>query len=173
MKKILFIALVAICGAFTVNAQTAKFGLKAGYVNISAKEKYQDVSASISESGFYLGALADITMSESFHIQPEVNYANAEETSFLYIPVLAKYYISDSGFQVMAGPQANIVLEEAMEGINNFGLDLTFGVAYDIDEHFFVEARYSFELTNRIKDGGEYDVSGRFNTLFVGIGYKF
>ena len=41
MKKLLFIALVAICGAFTVNAQTAKFGLKAGYVNISAKEKYQ------------------------------------------------------------------------------------------------------------------------------------
>ena len=35
------------------------------------------------------------------------------------------------------------------------------------------DPRYSFELTNRIKDGGEYDVSGRFNTLFVGIGYKF
>ena len=85
---------------------------------------------------------------------------------------MAKYYISESGFQLMAGPQANFILD-SFEGENSFGLDLTFGAAYDIDEHFFIEARYSFELTNRIEDGGDYDVSGKYNTLFVGIGYKF
>ena len=172
MKKFLLIAAIAVCGMFSANAQDAKFGAKVGYTNITAKADYGEGSVSVSESGFYIGALADFTVNESFHVQPEINYANVEETNFLYIPVLAKYYISESGFQLMAGPQANFILD-SFEGENSFGLDLTFGAAYDIDEHFFIEARYSFELTNRIEDGGDYDVSGKYNTLFVGIGYKF
>ena len=173
MKKLLFIALVAICGAFSVNAQTAKFGVKAGYTNITEKIKFDGGSISGSDSGFYVGGLVDITLDESFHIQPELIYSNAADVSFLYVPLLAKYYISDSGFQLMAGPQANFVLDQAPEGYNGFGLDLTFGVAYDIDEHFFIDVRYSFELTNRLKDGGEVDVTDKFQTLFVGLGYKF
>jgi opacity protein-like surface antigen len=98
MKKLLFIAVLAIFGMFNAQAQDAKFGAKVGYTNITAKADFGEESVSVSESGFYVGALVDFTVNESFHVQPEINYANVEETNFLYIPVLAKYYISNLVF---------------------------------------------------------------------------
>ncbi|WP_435136517.1 porin family protein [Formosa sp. A9] len=173
MKKLLFFAAFTVAGLMSMNAQNTTFGITAGYTNIKAKTSYEGQSYSESISGFHVGALVDFGLNENFHIQPEVIYANAEEMNFLYIPVLAKYYISNSGFQLLAGPQVNIVLDELIDGLNNVGLDLTFGAAYDINEHFFIDARYSFELTNRFEDGADYDVSGKYNTLFAGVGYKF
>ena len=95
-----------------------------------------------------------------------------KETSFLTVPVLAQYYIEDSGFFVQAGPQANFILEDV--NINTVGLDAAFGVGYHIDEHFFLDARYAFEATNRYS-GDDYfdDIKVRLNTLNIRIGYKF
>jgi opacity protein-like surface antigen len=170
MKKILLLTAIAVFGLSNVNAQDSKFGVTAGYTNITEKASFEGDSFSSSESGFYIGVLGDFTISEKFHIQPEVLYANASETNFLYIPVLAKFMVSEQ-FGILAGPQANLILEDVVEGFNTLGIDLTFGANYDINENFFIEARYGFEVTNRIKDGG--DLKDRINTLNVGIGYKF
>lgn len=174
MRKIIFLVLVLV-GTTTAFAQSADFGVTAGYTNINAKAKASDgnnsVSLSDDASGFYVGVLLDIEIEGNFHVQPEALFALAEDTKFLYIPILAKYYISDSGFHLLAGPQANIILEES-GGTKTFGLDITFGAGYDINEHFFIDARYSFEVTNRL-DKNDYDAKLRANTLNVGVGYKF
>ena len=170
MKKIL-ITLIVVFGLSNVNAQDSKFGVTAGYTNITERAKFEGVSVSSSESGFYIGALVDITVSEKFHVEPKILYANASDTGFLYIPVLAKYYVAEK-FNIQAGPQANFVLDEVAEGFNSFGLDLSFGLGYEINEHFFLDARYSFELTNRYNDN-DFAVSDKVNTLNVGFGYKF
>lgn len=177
MKKIL-IGLTIFTISLTASAQQAQFGLTAGYTNVDlrAKDDFSDgLSMSQDESGFYIGAIADISITANFNIQPEMLYARVNETNFLYIPVLAKLYIAGSGFHVLGGPQANIFLDNLDGGPNYFGLDLSFGAGYDINEHFFIDARYSFELTNRISgdipDGS--DDSLRANTLNVGVGYKF
>lgn len=143
----------------------------AGYTNITAKAKMSGFSLSQSESGFFVGGVADFTISENFHIQPEILYANASEANFLFIPVLAKYMVTDK-IGILAGPQANLVLEEMEEGFNSFGIDLTFGANYKITENFFIEGRYGFEITNRVSDGGS-DVKGTYNTLHIGVGYMF
>lgn len=163
-------AAVAVFGLSNVNAQS-QFGVMAGYTNITAKAKAQGLSLSQSESGFFIGGVADFTISEKFHIQPEVLYANASEMNFLYIPVLAKYMVS-TDFSVLAGPQANLVLDDMQEGFNSFGIDLTFGANYKITENFFLEGRYGFEITNRVTDGGS-DLKGSYNTLHIGVGYMF
>ena len=95
----------------------------------------------------------------------------------LYVPIMAKYYIGDSQFNLQAGPQAAIILDE-VGGMNAFGLDLGFGAGFDITENFFLEARYAFEVTNRMGDEfaeafPESDAKVRINTLQVGVGYKF
>lgn len=183
-KNLLFVgALLSVMASF---GQEVNFGIQAGYTNLEGKSSnsYENVSYSGNSSGFYVGALADFTLSESFHLQPSVNYANAEETNFLIVPVMAQYYIENSGFYLQAGPQATFMLEdtsiEGIEVMNNFGLDLAFGVGYEINSNFFVEARYSFELTNRyskdIKDYAEaqgMDVDSQINALSIGLGYKF
>lgn len=167
----MIMAAIAVFGLANVNAQS-KFGVMAGYTNITAKVSYEGISASDSQSGFFIGALADFTVSEKFHVQPELLYANASDTNFLYLPVLAKYMVSEE-FGILVGPQANFILEDVGD-VNSFGLDLTFGANYQITENFFAEARYGFEVTNRVSnvsdaDGAKY----RFNTLQIGVGYMF
>ncbi|MGB3776052.1 MAG: outer membrane beta-barrel protein [Leeuwenhoekiella sp.] len=180
MRKFLlaftFISLFA-----SASAQNVQFGLTAGFTNIDLKVKdgtNDDFSLSQAESGFYVGALLDIAIADNFNVQPEVLYARVEDANFIYIPVLAKLYIQESGFHVLAGPQANLFIDDVGEGINTFGLDISFGAGYDITEHFFVDARYSFEVTNRITNeardfAGANDASLRANTLNIGVGYKF
>ncbi len=166
----MLMAAFAAFGLANVNAQS-QFGVMAGYANISEKASYDGVSASQAESGFFVGVVGDFTVSEKFHIQPEVLYANVSESNFLYIPVLVKYMVSEE-FGILAGPQANLILEDMPSGVNSLGVDLTFGGNYKITQNFFLEARYGFELTNRVNDSS-LGVKGRFNTLHVGVGYMF
>ncbi|GHA35394.1 hypothetical protein GCM10007103_16210 [Salinimicrobium marinum] len=175
MKKIFLIAITFIF-ASTANAQDTKFGLTAGYLNVEATESYMGMDVSADASGFYAGVLVDVPLSGSFHLEPAVIYGNAEELNLLFVPVLAKYYISESGFSLLAGPQGTIILDEVGNNVNTFGVDLTFGASYDITENFFLQARYSFELTNRTNndlEGMPEDVDGSINSLLVGVGYKF
>lgn len=159
--------------SLNLNAQ-AKFGVMAGYTNISEKISYDGYSVSSGESGFFVGGVLDLTVSDKFHVQPELLYAHASEVNFLYLPVLAKYMVTNE-FSVLAGPQANFILDETFNDYNSFGLDLTFGANYKITQNFFVEARYGFELTNRLSNmsGLEENMKDRFNTLNIGVGYMF
>lgn len=178
MKKVLLIAVGLFLG-INVSAQQTSFGVTAGYADITAKisASTSDIEASTGISGFYVGALADITLSPNFHVQPSVNLAIADDSNFLLIPVMAKYYISDSGFHLQAGPQGTLILEDS-GGLNTFGIDLALGAGYDINSHFFIEARYAFELTNRFPDDYTDAASNatakvKFNTFTAGVGYKF
>ncbi|MDN3595553.1 outer membrane beta-barrel protein [Zunongwangia endophytica] len=171
MVKKLFLVMVLFVGINSF-AQEVDFGFQAGYANVRISEKASGYSLSENESGFYLGFLADFHLNENWHIQPSVNYMRAKEVNFLSVPVLAQYYIAESGFFVQAGPQATFILEDVE--INTVGLDAAFGVGYHIDENFFIDARYGVELTNRYSSDDFYgDTKARLNTLNIGVGYKF
>lgn len=160
-------------------AQNVDFGIQAGYTNVQIEATAEGTQISENASGYYLGFLADFKFSENWHLQPSVNYFNAEDSNFLSIPVLVQYYIQNSGFYFQAGPQGTIVLEDNPV-TNTFGLDAAFGAGYQITENFFIEARYGIELTNRYNsESMEYaeqydvDLDSGINTLMVGVGYKF
>lgn len=173
MKKlILSTFLIFTCSMMFAQSNTS-FGLSAGYANVDFRGRYDGATLSSTESGFYAGGLVDFTVAGSFHIQPEALFTLAEGRKFIAVPVLAKWYIGDTGFQLMAGPQANFHLEDN-EFRKSFGLDATFGIAYDISEHFFINARYAIELTDRLKNGyGSNQTGFGNNTFYAGIGYKF
>ncbi|MUP45462.1 porin family protein [Gramella sp. BOM4] len=174
MKKFLFLSVFFIAGFQLVKAQETKFGLTAGYLNAESSYSFEGSKSSETASGFFVGALADFTINESFHITPGVNYGKAEEVSFLYIPVMAQYYIAESSFFLQAGPQVSILLDNnGNDSANKFGLDLGLGVGYHITENFFIDAKYSFELTNRLGELNRDGEDNRLNGLFLGVGYKF
>lgn len=176
MKKLLFA--FALCFlAFQSQAQESpRFGLSAGYLNLNVKASFEGMNASVNESGFFVGGLVDVPLSGNFHLQPSVLYGNAEDSGIIFIPVMAKLYIANSGFNFQAGPQASIILEETGEEMNAFGLDAVFGAAYDINYNFFLQARYALELTNRINAeaaGLPDGVKSTINSFTIGVGYKF
>lgn len=120
MKKlILGAAVFAIIGTATVKAQDeVSFGAKAG-VNF-AKLQGDNIEDADGRTGFHVGAVVEIPITEKFSLQPEVMYSQqglqqdsrvgeveVEQTlrlDYINIPVLGKYYVVD-GLSLEVGPQ--------------------------------------------------------------------
>ncbi|AWM12867.1 PorT family protein [Flavobacterium sp. NRK F10] len=172
MKKIL-LTVAAIATFGFAQAQDIKFGVKGGlnFTNFTG-----DFNTD-SKVGFYVGGLADFTVTEKFHVQPELLYSaegadNDAAISYLRIPVMAKYYVAD-GFNIQAGPEVAFKVA-ADDGVDNatksldFGLGL--GAGYEMESGLMFDARYNFGLAN-IYDGDNYDLK---NVGFqIGVGYRF
>lgn len=170
--------LIVACFLFVFKSfsQEAKFGLTAGYLNLSSSTSYSDYKVSENYSRFFAGIFGDFTLSEALHIEPAAIYGNAENLNILFLPVLAKYYLSGSGFNLIAGPQGSMILDEIDPAFKRMGWDLTFGAGYDVTEKISFRARYSFEITNRDNNniiGASNGINSRVNSLFAGVGYKF
>ena len=120
MKKLLVVSAIALFGA--MNAQSVKFGLKAGYSLSSISEKYENTSHSgDAKSSFYGGALVEIKLNSKWALQGELLYSQLGakdevdlgttemggqvinlgvvkqkiDLSSLMIPVGAKYYLTN------------------------------------------------------------------------------
>lgn len=185
MKKIMLFAAIAVF-TFSANAQDDEkvsasiFGAKAGFNSTSLRVSFDGSSASESVSGFYLGVFGEFEVSEKFDIQPELQYVSVSEdgenSGFLLVPVLAKYNANDE-FSILAGPQFDYLLDDEDGGLNRLGLGLAAGLAYNINQNFVIDARYSLGLSNRTSDGIEdfegFDFKTTFNYVQVGLGYKF
>jgi len=79
---------------------------------------------------------------------------------------MAQYKLGESFF-VQAGPQINYLLEDVEDGA--LGIDIAVGAGYNINETWYVEARYGFEVSR----GGDFGDFNNINTLSIGAGYRF
>lgn len=161
MKKyVLLVATTLIFGTSTMIAQDVKLGAKAG-VNF-AKLSGEAVEDADGRTGFHVGFLAEIPLSERFAIQPELVYSQqglqSKETfdgtefetkvklDYLNVPVMAKFYLID-GLSIEAGPQFGFNINAKQE------LEVTGG---DTDG--------DFEIT------GEDDIKDEVSGFDLGIG---
>jgi opacity protein-like surface antigen len=191
MKKLLFIAVIAILSSLNVSAQEppsstkeTSYGVTAGfqstYFKLSLKNLIENV---VDAKGFFIGLFAEFPLSEKFSIQPEFHYSSVtedgESVDNLILPVFLKYYITEK-FNVMSGLQFDYFTEKDLGNIKRFGLGLGIGLGYDITDSILISSRYSFGITNRI-DTSEFiddfidlsDLSAKTNIFQIGLGYRF
>jgi len=175
MKKLLLTVAIAVFGIIGTQAQTTSFGVMGG---LSMFSPAGDVDGD-SETGFHVGAMANLGISESFAVQPELTYAMAGDLSMININAIAKYYVTD-GLNLQAGPQIGFIGGDTADALDElFGDDYSSmniaigtGLGYDITENFFAQARYAFQLNSHYSgdlDGADF----KFNALTVSVGYKF
>src|SRR5690554_6814940 len=200
MKKLVLSAL-AVCAlsGSAIAQQEVKFGPKAGvnFANLS------NLDNSEMKTGFHVGAVAEIKFNDKFSIQPELLYSaqgtkftsnNSEvklNNDYINIPIMAKYYIVD-GFSVEAGPQVGFLTKAEQEGTfgnltgktdvkdryKSVDFGVNFGLAYDLPNGFFANARYNLGLS---KVGEDYTIGNityeaadhKNSVIQVGVGYKF
>ncbi|MEM8508343.1 MAG: outer membrane beta-barrel protein [Bacteroidota bacterium] len=166
MKKVLITAVLAISLTLATSAQEG-FAAKAGFnlvtINVDTPGFFDSDD---SELGVYFGGGYNFEVSEQFDIEPSLLFSIVDELTSLYIPIMGKYIINDQ-FSIQAGPQINYLLEDLPDG--EFGLDLAFGGAYNIDSNWFVEARYGLQISR----GGDFGDLVDINTLTFGGGYRF
>ena len=111
MKKLMILLFLA--ASFQVAAQgNIKFGVTGGLLNADADVDLSlgdifDIASidAINNTGFYIGVISDIGVTDSFHVQPELTYGSAGDLSFVYLPIMAKYYLLPNKLNVQLGPQ--------------------------------------------------------------------
>ena len=174
-KLLLTIALVSFC--FSANAQDSKFWATAGYQSLNVKLSGGGEELSSDASGFFLGFFAQFSVTETFSIQPELQYSSitdeGESSGLIIIPLMMKFHVTEN-FNLMAGPQFDYITEQDTEGINKLGLGLGLGLGVDISDNVSLGARYSFGF-DRLDDMGEDvgDATIKSNILQIGLSYSF
>ena len=190
MKKLIFSAIISIIAFSTIQSQGISFGATGGLFYGSTDISGFDISSVSNDldvldgAGFYVGLLADIEVKGDLHLQPELLYANIGGESSVFVPVMVKYYVSES-FNLQAGPQFDFVLDIpslVKDYINTFGLSMAIGAGFDLTEKISIQVKYSLGLNDRIDDklndllsdfGADFTPSLKTNILQAGIVYKF
>lgn len=167
-KNPIFLVLLFIT-VLSVNAQSSRFGITAGLMIANEKTEFSGNENSAGDEGPYVGVYLDVPLTEKLSIRPEVDYANINGSGFGFGSVMAKYNIIPLLY-VQAGPQVSYLFEQFGE-INKAGIDFGVGAGVDISKHFNIQARYAFELTNRLKPG--FEGTSKLNWLHIGVGYTF
>ena len=197
MKHLKVLLISALLSWQFGNAQGIDFGIQGGFMNTDANI---DVSVfninllnldAVNNSGFYVGVVLDVEATPKIHIQPEIAYASAGDLSFIYVPVLFKYYVVPK-VNIQVGPQLNFSSElgdikqaiRDIEGVvgsnadlddvlNSTAFDLAFGLGVDIIDKLRGQARYALPLSD-IYDGplgGSLDIKN--STFQIGLVYMF
>jgi opacity protein-like surface antigen len=202
MKKLLLIAVLAIVGLGTANAQDIKFGAKAG---INLANGAGDVEEADTKLGLHIGGFAEFMLSEKFAFQPELLYSmqgykyeydldlgdgtsiNVEEKiklDYINLPLIFKFYVTE-GLAIEAGPQVGFLVSAKAEFEGGGESE-----EEDIDEgynslDYGVNGGLSYTLDMGVMFGARYyygiadidDVSDDFDeknsVIQVSVGYKF
>jgi hypothetical protein len=184
MKKglLLFVCAIAIT---TFSQAQVRFGFKAG-VNL-ANLTGDDVDGDM-KIGFNAGAVAKISVSEAFSVQPELVFSTQGtkfdvggtdvkyNLSYLNLPILAQY--NASGFVIETGPQFGFLMaakakaDDASEDVKDIfkGLDISWaiGAGYVTESGFGVNARFNLGLSSIADDD---DAKVKNSVIQIGVFY--
>ncbi len=132
MKK-LFLLTALVLFSLTISIAQVNFGAKAGvnFSNFSGDNEHNEM-----RTGFHVGVVAELEISEQFSVQPELVYSaqgadyknsgfeggfydGAYKLNYINVPVVAKYYVSE-GLSLEVGPQVGFLIsaKEDWEDIN-------------------------------------------------------
>ena len=197
MKKVILFLTAAIFTSFTLKAQTATFGVKAGITGSNMKFSASGISMSMTTKiGYYAGAMADINVADNFSVQPELYYSlmgakvkgsgdgtgfdgGKTDLSYVNLPILLKY--KNEGFGVFLGPQIGVLVsaksksdgttEDLKKDLKSTDFSGILGASYTLPNGFGLDARYELGFGNIEKDAQGGSVKN--NGFMVGVHYFF
>ncbi|MBT8319794.1 MAG: PorT family protein [Gramella sp.] len=197
MKKTFLLLVFAVVGISSSSyaQEYWNFGVKGGvnFTNMTSDE-FEDNK---SRTGFHLGVLAEIPVSDRFSVQPEVlystqgtedegsNFTNEYQLDYIQVPVIAKFYLID-GLALEAGPSFNFLVEEEYnyesgildietdsELASTFEFGGAIGASYKFNNGFFLNGRYTQGFTDAF-DSDSFDEDAINNNGFqLGVGFQF
>jgi len=198
MKNFLIITMISLFGLTIVGAQNnVEFGLKAG-INLSTITG-DDADSFSSRTGFHVGFVSEIEISETFSFQPELLYSaqgsdwsedfvsesfeGTYKVDYLNVPLMAKFYVVE-GFSLEAGPQVGLLLSAKAEGdfadddlkdyLKGIDFGVNFGLGYKLDGGLNFGARYNLGLSDANDDTDFLGDSTYKNGVFqFSVGYFF
>ena len=154
MKKSLVVIALIFSVAVTF-AQDNVFGVRAGY-NVTNLDFSPEVPSGVENAhrnGFAIGFLAEYSLSDKFSVSPEIQFSaeGAKDKElrldYLQMPILLNYKITRK-IALGVGPQISLKAHDYEDGLQNFVYSGIAGLTYMITDEIFVDARFSYGLTN-------------------------
>ncbi len=175
MKTIFTLLLFVSLSTLTFSQET-KYGVRGG-VNISNLDFTPDADfQNLHRNGFVFGGFVDYGFSESLSLQVELQYsaegAKADELNADYIqmPIMLRFHLGDK-FTVGAGPMASVKTWKNQDAFSTFTFSGIGGVEYMITDELFIDARFSYGITNILDE--DFDgIEAKNNNIQIGFGIK-
>lgn len=184
MKKISLVFVLFLLGIFNSNAQMLQFGVKGG-VNFANYTNGEIDGVDFNQvTSYHFGLVTELKLLENLSIQPELLYSTLgselegfgeqvkNELGYIALPVMAKFYLTDNGLSIEAGPQFSFLVSERNEidssDTNTFDFGLGGGLSYKITDGLFISGRYIAGLTDVKKDADAKNALIQFS-----VGYMF
>lgn len=183
MKKLFFMAAVTAMSVAAVQAQEVRLGAKGGvnFANISG-----DIDDTKSITGFHIGGLVEIPISERFSVQPEILYSaqgsKYEESGtelgifysvkeelkldYLQVPIMAKFYVIE-GLAIEAGPQIGFLVSSKAKAETTIGGVTVSGEEEDLDDVAKLDLGIGAGVSYRLPMGVFF--GARYNHGFLNI----
>ncbi len=137
MKKFFLITVALFLSATALQAQEIRLGAKGGLNLSTFGGDVEDVN---SRTGFHIGGLVEIPLSERFSIQPEIlysaqgakyedagefggvpyDYTVTTKLDYIQVPLMAKVYVVE-GLAIEAGPQVAFLVNDKYEFDGDLG----------------------------------------------------
>ncbi|MCB0465981.1 MAG: PorT family protein [Aequorivita sp.] len=169
MKKLFFITVISILSIPAMKAQEVRIGAKGG-VNFSTYSG-DDLGDVKSRTGFHIGGLVEVPISERFSVQPEVLFSSqgakydeegteggvdyaykvTQTLDYIQVPVMAKFYVAE-GFAIEAGPQVGFLASSKGEYEGTLG-GVTVSGDEDLDNVSSIDVSLGGGLSYRLPMG--------------------
>lgn len=166
MKKTILVTVLILVTSVNVQAQLAKFGIKAGlnYANLTGTNITVNGTNYKKDAitSYHAGFVAEIKLLDKLSFQPELLYTTQgasykngiteikNELGYIAIPLMAKIYLNDT-FSLELGPQASFLLSGKnnidVNNSNTFDFSIAAGIGIKLTENIFIQGRYGLGLT--------------------------
>lgn len=175
MKKLLFTILCA--AVFTVGlAQETKYGVR-GALNVSNLDFDPDATFNNQHrNGFAFAGFAEFGFSDNLALHVELQWsaegAKDEDlrADYIQMPILLQLSTSER-LAFFVGPQASLKTWKNNDGFSTFAFSGVVGAQYMITSELFVDARYSYGLSN-ILDEDLTTTEAKNHVMQFGFGIK-
>ena len=194
MNNFLFYLCICLFSFGGVQAQEFfNFGVKGGVNFATLTGDIADELDVKMKTGFHLGVLAEIMISDKFGIQPEVLYSSQGAKSdmedvdldikldYIAVPVMLKYFVAP-GFSLEAGPQFSFLTKSEVEAefqgdsasedlkddTESFDMGAAVGLGYGLPQGFLVQARYVIGFSDVYTDSDTKN-----SVIQLSVGWKF
>ncbi|WP_100615708.1 porin family protein [Confluentibacter citreus] len=163
-------------GSKTPSFQGIIYGVRGGY-NISNLD-FTGIPFMENKhrNSFYFGTFADIALSNIISLVPELQFsaegAKDEKLHLDYIqaPIFLKFKLNKR-IRFGIAPQVGWKVYKFNDGIKDIALSGVAGFEYKINEVLFIDARYTYGVTNIFHE--DLGIEAKNTNIQIGIGHQF
>lgn len=175
MKTIFTLLLFVSITTLTFSQET-QYGVRGG-INVSNLDFTPDADfQNVHRNGFFFGGYGDFGFTESLSVQVELQYsaeggkANDLKADYIQMPIMLRYHLGDN-FTIGVGPMASLKTWKNQDAFSTFSFSGVGGIEYMITDELFVDARFSYGITN-ILDHDLDGIEAKNNNIQIGFGIK-